>query len=93
MSSAQYTVQLQEQNVYYANAFNIVGTSTTFTSEFANGDTIIIETGDNVFKATTLNKVNSATSANLVANWTLADITGANAYHYTGQNIAYACIY
>ena len=87
MSSAWVYGAVTGANVYYANAFNIVGTSTTFTSEFANGDTIIIETADNVFKATTLNKVNSATSANLVANWTLADITGANAYHYTG-NIA-----
>ena len=87
MSSAWVYGAVTGANVYYANAFNIVGTSTTFTSEFANGDTIVIETADNVFKATTLNKVNSATSANLVANWTLADITGANAYHYTG-NIA-----
>ena len=86
MSSVWVYGAVTGANVYYANAFNIVGAPTTFTSEFANGDAIIIETVDNVFKATTLNKVNSATS-NLVANWTLADITGANAYHYT-RNIA-----
>ena len=74
-------------NVYYANAFNIVGSSTTLTSEFANGDTIVIETADKVYKSVTLNKVNSATTANLVANWTLTDVSGANAYYYTG-NIA-----
>jgi hypothetical protein len=74
-------------NIYYTNAFNIVGTSTTLTSEFANNDTIVIETADNVFRTVTLNKVNSATSANLVANWTLPNVSGANAYYYTG-NIA-----
>ena len=72
-------------NVYYANAFNIVGSSTTLTSEFANGDTIVIETADKVYKSVTLNKVNSATTANLVANWTLTDVSGANAYYYTGN--------
>ena len=28
--------------------------------------------------------VNSATSANLASIWTLADVSGANAYYYTG---------
>lgn len=74
-------------NIYYANTFDIVGTSTSLTSEFANNDSIVIETADNVFKTVTLNKVNSATSANLVANWILTNVSGANAYYYTG-NIA-----
>ena len=31
-----------------------------------------------------INKVNSATSANLQVNWTLGNITGANAHYFTG---------
>jgi len=87
MSSAWVYGNVSGANVYYANAFNIVGSSTTLSSEFANGDSIVIETADNVYRTVTLNKVNSATSANLVANWTLTDVSGANAYYYTG-NIA-----
>jgi hypothetical protein len=74
-------------NIYYANTFNIVGTSTALTAEFANNDTIVIETAHDAFKTVTLNKVNSATSANLAANWILTNVSGANAYYYTG-NIA-----
>ena len=87
MSSAWLYGTITGANIYYANAFNIVGTSTTLTSEFANGDIISIETTADGYRQLQLNKVISATSANLVANWTLPDVSTANAYYYSG-NIA-----
>jgi hypothetical protein len=85
MSSAWVYGNVSGANVYYANAFNIVGSSTTLTSEFANGDIISIETAPEGYRQLQLNKVISATSANLVANWTLADVSSANAYYYSGN--------
>lgn len=86
MSSAWVYGNISGANIYYANAFNIVGSSTTFTSsEFANGDIMIIETAPEAYRQLQLNKVISASSANLVANWTLTDVSGANAYYYSGN--------
>ena len=85
MSSAWVYGNVSGANVYYANAFNIVGSSTTLTSEFANGDIISIKTAPEGYRQLQLNKVISATSANLVANWTLADVSSANAYYYSGN--------
>ena len=85
MSSAWVYGNVTGANIYYANAFNIVGTSTTLTSEFANGDIISIETTPDGYRQLQLNKVISDTSANLVSNWTLADVSSANAYYYTGN--------
>ena len=87
MSSAWLYGTITGANIYYANAFNIVGTSTSFTTNFANGDLISIETVAEGYRLLQLNKVISDTSANLVSNWTLADVTSANAYYYSG-NIA-----
>ena len=53
-------------------------------AEFANNDVIVIETPHGKYNQIKLNKVNSATSANLTSIWTLADVSGANAYYYTG---------
>ena len=66
------------------NSNTVTGTSTNFTSQFSDGDSIIIETGNSVFYKAVINKVNSATSANLQVNWTLGNITGANAHYFTG---------
>ncbi|MAD24340.1 MAG: hypothetical protein CMO44_09235 [Verrucomicrobiales bacterium] len=66
------------------NSNTVTGTSTAFTSQFANGDTIIIETGESVFYKAVINKVNSATSANLNVNWKLGNISTANVHYFTG---------
>jgi len=66
------------------NANTITGTGTAFTTQFANGDSIIIEPANNVFYKARLNIVSSATSANLNVNWTGGNITGANAHYFTG---------
>jgi len=71
-------------NVYFANSFHITGSSSTLSAEFANNDVIVIETTHKNYNQIELNKVNSATSANLTSIWTLADVSGANAYYYTG---------
>ena len=71
-------------NVYFANSFHITGSSSTLSAEFANNDVIVIETPYGKYNQIKLNKVNSATSANLTSIWTLADVSGANAYYYTG---------
>ena len=66
------------------NANTITGTGTQLTTEFANGDTIIIGPVSNVFYSARLNIVNNATSANLAVNWTHGNITGANAQYFSG---------
>ena len=66
------------------NANTITGTGTQLTTEFANGQTIIIGPVSNVFYQARLNIVNSATSANLTVNWTHGNITGANAHYFSG---------
>jgi len=66
------------------NANTITGTGTQLTTEFANGDTIIIGPVSNVFYSARLNIVNNATSANLAVNWTHGNITGANAHYFSG---------
>jgi len=71
-------------NIYFANSHTIVGSSTTLTSEFVNGDVILIETAHKQYDKLVLNKVNSATSANLVSKWVRADLSGANAYYISG---------
>ena len=66
------------------NANTITGTGTQLTTEFSNGDTIIIGPVSNVFYQARLNIVESATSANLSVNWTHGNITGANAHYFSG---------
>ena len=65
-------------------SFDLVGTGTTFTSEFANNDTIIIEYAHRQFYNIPLNIVSSATSANLKIAWANTNLSGANAYYITG---------
>jgi hypothetical protein len=71
-------------NVYFANSFNVTGTSSSLSAEFEDNDVIVIETPHKNYNQIKLNKVSSATSANLISVWTLADVSGANAYYYTG---------
>ena len=66
------------------NANTVTGTGTQFTTEFANGQSIIIGPISNVFYQARLNIVSSATSANLAVNWTHGNITGANAHYFSG---------
>jgi hypothetical protein len=63
---------------------NITGTSTSLTTNFSNNDIIVIQTAPGTFYQTTLNKVNSTTSANLINSWTNGVVSGANAHYYTG---------
>ena len=84
-SSLARTRKLASGTIAITNNSNtITGTSTNFTSQFSNGASIIIETGESVFYKAVINKVNSATSANLQVNWTLGNISGANAHYFTG---------
>lgn len=66
------------------NSLNITGSGTSLTTNFSNNDIIIIQTAPGTFYQTTLNKVNSATSANLINSWTDGVVSGANAHYYTG---------
>ena len=72
-------------NVYYANTYLVTGTTTDFSAEFANGDTMIIETDSRQFVQARINKVISDTQANLSIAWTGTDLSGANAYYYNGD--------
>lgn len=72
-------------NVYYANTYLVTGTTTDFSAEFANGDTMIIETDSRQFVQARINKVISDTQANLSIAWTGIDLSGANAYYYNGD--------
>jgi hypothetical protein len=65
-------------------SFDLVGTGTSFTSEFANNDTIIIEYAHKQFYSIPLNIVSSATSANVKIAWANTNLSGANAYYSTG---------
>jgi hypothetical protein len=66
------------------NSLTITGTSTSLTTNFSNNDIIVIQTAPGTFYQTTLNKVNSNTSANLINSWTNGAVSGANAHYYTG---------
>jgi hypothetical protein len=62
------------------NSLNVTGTN--LSTDIADGDFIIIETGNdkNLFWLTELNKVESGTSANLAQMWTYGDVVNANIY-------------
>lgn len=71
-------------NVYYANSIIVTGSSTNFTSEYANGDTIMVQTSDGALVKAQINKVRSNTEMTLTRNWTLTDLSGANAHYQQG---------
>ena len=66
------------------NSLTITGSGTALTTDFANNDIVVIQTSPGTFYQTTLNKVSSATSANLINSWTNGVVSGANAHYYTG---------
>ena len=86
VASSDNKHQLQSNGTISINngSFNITGSGTTLTSEFANGDTIIIEYDYKQFYKIPLNKVISATSANVTIAWANTSLSGANAYYENG---------
>lgn len=68
-----------------SGSFIITGTGTDFLAEFANNDNIIIEYADKQFYRIPLNIVASDTLANTKIAWSNSNISGANAYYFTGS--------
>lgn len=68
-----------------SGSFNVVGTGTSFTSEFANSGTIIIEYAHKQFYTIPINIVSSDTAANLTIAWSNTSISGANAFYTNGE--------
>jgi len=75
----------QEGNVKVRRRVDVLGTSTDFLAEFANNDIIIIEYADKSYYQLPLNIVTDDISANVKIAWSNSDISGANAYYYTGS--------
>lgn len=65
--------------------FNIVGTSTSFLSNYANNGTIIIEVSPKQYYSIPLNIVSSDTLANTKIQWAADGIASANVYYTTGS--------
>lgn len=65
--------------------FNIVGTNTTFLSNYANNETIIIEVSPKQYYRVPLNIVSSDTLANTKVQWAATGIAAANVYYTTGS--------
>jgi hypothetical protein len=83
-----FHMNVNSANIYYANtgtAHTLVGSGSTLTSEFANTEEIFVEVNHKEYRRLVLNKVNSATSANLASLYVDADFSGANAYYITGS--------
>ena len=78
---------ISSANIYYANSNIMTGSSTNLAAEYANGDTIILQTSDGLTVTAQINTVRTNTEATLDRNWTLADLSSANAY-YTQGNIS-----
>ena len=72
-------------NIYYANSTILTGSSTNLAAEFANGDMITLQTSDGSFVKTQINTVRNNTELTLTRNWTLTDLSGANAYYTSGS--------
>ena len=64
--------------------FNIVGSSTTFLSNYANNDTIIIEVSPKLYYKIPLNIVSNDTLANTKIQWAATGLPAANVYYTTG---------
>jgi hypothetical protein len=61
---------------------NITGTGTTFLSQFANSDLIVIEYAHEQYYKIPINIVSSNTAANLTIAWANTNLSGANAYYF-----------
>jgi len=66
-------------------SYTITGAGTSFLSEFANNDTIIIEYEPKTFYSVPLNIVSNDTSANVKIAWANTNLSGANTYYTTGN--------
>lgn len=72
-------------NIYYANSTIVTGSGTSFTAEFANNDTIYLQIANGNIVSSKINIVRSDTELTLTRNWTLTDLSSANAYYIQGE--------
>ena len=70
------------------NSFNITGTGTSLTGNYANGGEIIIAIAPSTFYTMRLNKVSNTTFANTTTAWSNSNITTANLYYTTSASSA-----
>ncbi len=61
---------------------NLVGSGTTFLSQFANSGIVVIEYAHDSFYKIPINRVSTNTSANLTIAWANTNLSGANAYYF-----------
>jgi len=66
-------------------SYDLTGSSTTFTNEFANNGTVIIEYAHGEFYSIPLNIVSSDTAANVNIAWANSNLSGANVYYESGS--------
>jgi hypothetical protein len=66
-------------------SYTITGVGTSFLSEFANNDTIVVEYLPKSFYSIPLNIVSSNTSANVKIAWANTNLSSANTYYITGN--------
>lgn len=66
---------------FTSGSFDIAGTGTAFTSEFANNGTMIVEVSAGTFYTIPLNIVSSNTAANSTIAWANSNISGLTAYY------------
>jgi len=66
-------------------SYDLTGSSTTFTNEFANNGTVIIEYAHGEFYSIPLNVVSSDTAANVNIAWANSNLSGANVYYESGS--------
>jgi len=62
-------------------SFNITGTGTSLTGNYANGDDIIIEYAPRSFYTIRINKVSNTTFANTTIAWSNTSVSSANIYY------------
>lgn len=62
-------------------SFSLTGSGTSFSTQFANGDLIVIEYADNQFYTMPINIVANNTIANVTISWSNTSISGANSYY------------
>jgi len=66
-------------------SYTITGVGTSFLSEFANNDTIVVEYSPQTFYSIPLNIVSSNTSANVKIAWANTNLSSANTYYINGN--------
>jgi hypothetical protein len=66
-------------------SFDVTGSGSNFTSVYANGEVMVIEVAPKEFYQIPINIVSNDTTANLTIAWANTNLSGANAYYYTGS--------